>query len=173
MADALGAVTDVLSLITTLYKNFAQRNTAHATLQNHIRNFTSYQVMITGRLETLIKQSVPVDTSRRQQRFIQIQAQAQWVLEQDVHLSDWLDDAGFRRANTKAGVYQVRRRSRPAAITIVKRPSKPGPLKFPRFGVTSKETSFDSLLEKLKEAFERLDSMYSDYDQVSPNAAAS
>jgi hypothetical protein len=166
-ADAAGVFADFLSLTITLYKNFSTRQTAHATLQNHIRNFVFYQHMVVDRLKAVINEPVPNASALLQRRLIQLQDRAAWVLEQDENLRKWLDDAGFRKTKLKAGVYRVRHRSQPSTITVQRKPARQGPLKFPRFGVTSKETSFDSLFEKLKEAFGKFEEMKSEWDQVS------
>ncbi|EMC95719.1 hypothetical protein BAUCODRAFT_148601 [Baudoinia panamericana UAMH 10762] len=156
MADIAGTVADFINIATGLYKNLQSRRNAHATLQNYLRNFTQYQLHIGPPTDDLI--------SNRAHRHGQLVDQAIWVLHLDESLRQWLFDSGFGPSKRKAGVYIIRRRqaSSRAQYSAEFRPEHSGPPKFPRFGVTEKATTFDSLFQKVKDAFERLETMMSD-----------
>ncbi|KAK5698847.1 hypothetical protein LTR97_006495 [Elasticomyces elasticus] len=152
----LWVVIDFVNLATTLYKNLASRKTADATLHNHIRIFARYQDHIAPITRDIFESKAYFHDY--------LIFQATWVLHLDDSLRQWLFDAGFRPTQQKAGVYLVRERTRAVSgwYTVEKRAAKPGPLKIPWFGVTEKETQFDLLFQKLKDAFDRLQTMYCD-----------
>lgn len=156
MADIAGTVGTFLDLATTWYKHLVTRKTADATLKNHIRNFGHYQIHIGSTIKGVF--------DPKSKRHFQVRSQAIWVLQLDESLRQWLFDAGFKQTVQKAGKYLVRARGQQSGgvYAVTKRSDQPGLLKFPRFGVTEKETHFDALFQKLKDAFERLEGMMSD-----------
>ncbi|KAK5711495.1 hypothetical protein LTR17_018370 [Elasticomyces elasticus] len=156
MADIAGTTGTFLNLAITWYKLLVTRKTADATLKNHIRNFAQCQVNVNTATKGIF--------DPRKERHFLVRSQAIWVLHLDERLREWLFDAGFKPTVQEAGVYLVRVRAKPSSsvCTVQKRPDQPGPFKFPRFGITKKETHFDSLFQKLKDGFERLETMMCD-----------
>lgn len=100
------------------------------------------------------------EKAQRREIHYQIVNQATWVMAQDAHIRKWLVDAGFQ-SKRKAGAYVVRRRDATPAnrYDVQVMPAGLGPIKFPWFGVTTKEGQFDQMFIKLKESFEHLETM--------------
>ncbi|KAK5109807.1 hypothetical protein LTR62_006540 [Meristemomyces frigidus] len=151
MANIARLVSDFITLAQTLYKSAVIRATAQATLLHHLRSFDAY-------LE-LTRKPLKVIFENKDTRHPEIVAQADWVVRLIYNLHRWLQDTGFRKTKLKAGLVKRRRKSKPSVVVVAKEVDRLGPIKFPRFGVTGKETQFDVLFLKLKDAFERLQAM--------------
>lgn len=161
MADIAAVVGTFLTLTTEWYKNTTAHNTASATLLHHLRNLNQFQVHIKDSIDSLFRLYRP--RADHQQLDPLLLFQAVRVVHLNASLQDWLYDAGFRPAK-RSEVVVVNRRARgsaaPQSYFIKRRQSGDGQLSLPRFGVTSKESAFVTLFERLERAYEKVEAAY-------------
>ena len=142
MAEAAIAnvVASFIGILINVYKDAEIRHNAQAAVKGNFHNWICYQ----DRMVTTLQ----VALNYRLKDYYHIVDQSIWILNQDATMNRWLLDAGFRR----------QRLTRNKSLLL-----------FPRCGIAGKAKDFDLMFERLRQSYERLQTLMSEAKVLGPS----